>query len=102
MVLARARLPKEASGHTSANHTDPVNGEMLIAIAGRVAPAVVSEMPGVQRLSWSTEDVAQQLNAIRDLNAPRVFPAVPDGHADHIRYSFESAAWARRESVHHV
>lgn len=85
-----------------AHESCPVNGEMLIAIAGRVARAVVAETPGVQRLSWSIEDVAEQLYAIRDLSAPLVFPVVPNGHADHIRYTFESAAWASRESAHHV
>ncbi|MCV7199209.1 SDR family NAD(P)-dependent oxidoreductase [Mycobacterium angelicum] len=85
-----------------AHESCPVNGEMLIAIAGRVARAVIAEAPGVQRLSWSIEDVAEQLYAIRDLAAPLVFPVVPNGHADHIRYSFESAAWASRESAHHV
>ncbi|SON59592.1 Putative short-chain type dehydrogenase/reductase [Mycobacterium simulans] len=85
-----------------AHESCPINGEMLIAIAGRVARAVVAESPGVQRLSWSIEDVAEQLYAIRDLSAPLVFPTVPEGHADHIRYSFESATWARREGVHHA
>ncbi|OBK22116.1 short-chain dehydrogenase [Mycobacterium asiaticum] len=85
-----------------AHESCPINGEMLIAIAGRVARAVVAETPGVQRLSWTVEDVAEQLYAIRDLSAPLVFPVVPNGHADHIRYSFESAAWAIRESAHHV
>ncbi|WP_310778414.1 SDR family NAD(P)-dependent oxidoreductase [Mycobacterium sp. Z3061] len=79
-----------------------VSGEMLIAIAGRVARAVVAESPGVQRLSWTIEDVAEQLYAVRDLSAPLVFPVVPDGHAEHIRYSFESAAWAIKENAHHV
>lgn len=85
-----------------AHESCPISGEMLIAIAGRVARAVVAETPGVQRLSWSIEDVAEQLYAIRDLSAPLVFPVVPDGHAEHIRYSFESAAWASREGVPHV
>ncbi|SOJ52680.1 Putative short-chain type dehydrogenase/reductase [Mycobacterium simulans] len=85
-----------------AHESCPINGEMLIAIAGRVARAVIAESPGVQRLSWSIEDVAEQLYAIRDLSAPLVFPTVPEGHAEHIRYSFESATWARRESAHHV
>ncbi len=78
-----------------------VSGEMLIAIAGRVARAVVAESPGVQRLSWTIENVAEQLYAVRDLSAPLVFPVVPDGHAEHIRYSFESAAWAIKENAHH-
>jgi NAD(P)-dependent dehydrogenase (short-subunit alcohol dehydrogenase family) len=84
-----------------AHESCPVNGEMLIAIAGRVARAVVAETPGVQRQSWSIEDVAEQLYAIRDLAAPLVFPVVPNGHSDHIRYSFESAAWTSREGAHH-
>jgi NAD(P)-dependent dehydrogenase (short-subunit alcohol dehydrogenase family) len=85
-----------------AHESCPITGEMLIAIAGRVARAVVAESPGVQRLAWTVEDVAEQLYAARDLSAPLVFPVVPDGHADHIRYSFESAAWAIRENSHHV
>ncbi|OBK17388.1 SDR family NAD(P)-dependent oxidoreductase [Mycobacterium asiaticum] len=85
-----------------AHESCPINGEMLIAIAGRVARAVVAESPGVQRLSWTIEDVAEQLYAIRDLTAPLVFPPVPSGHADHIRYSFESAQWAGRDSASHV
>ncbi|KQH81275.1 short-chain dehydrogenase [Mycobacterium gordonae] len=84
-----------------AHESCPVSGEMLIAIAGRVARAVVAESPGVQRLSWTIEDVAEQLYAVRDLSAPLVFPVVPDGHAEHIRYSFESAAWAIKENAHH-
>src|SRR5271157_894255 len=84
-----------------AHESCPVNGEMLIAIAGRVARAFVAETPGVQRQSWSIENVAEQLYAIRDLAAPLVFPVVPNGHADHIRYSFELAAWASREGAHH-
>lgn len=85
-----------------AHESCPVNGEMLIAIAGRVARAVIAESPGVQRLSWTIEDVAEQLYAIRELAAPLVFPVVPSGHSEHIRYSFDSAAWANRESAHHV
>jgi NAD(P)-dependent dehydrogenase (short-subunit alcohol dehydrogenase family) len=65
-----------------------ISGEMLIAIAGRVARVVVAESPGVFRPSWSIEQVAEELNAIRDVSAPLVFPVVPDGHAEHIRYSF--------------
>jgi NAD(P)-dependent dehydrogenase (short-subunit alcohol dehydrogenase family) len=84
-----------------AHEACPVNGEMLIAIAGRVARAVLAETPGVHRTSWSIEDVAEQLDAVRYLAAPLVFPVVPDGHTDHIRYSFETAARASREGAHH-
>jgi NAD(P)-dependent dehydrogenase (short-subunit alcohol dehydrogenase family) len=84
-----------------AHESCPVNGEMWIAIAGRVARAMVVETPGVHRSSWSIEDVAAQTQAIRFLAAPLVFPVVPDGHADHIRYSFEIAAAASRQGAHH-
>ena len=50
--------------------------------------AAVAESPGVYRPSWSIEDVRDNLNDIRDTNAPLIFPVVPDGHAEHLRYSF--------------
>lgn len=75
-------------GHESCS----VSGEMIIALAGRVARAVVAESPGVYRPSWSMADVGEHLSAIRDLTDPLVFPVVPDGHNDHIRYSFGMAA----------
>lgn len=85
-----------------AHEACPVTGEMLVAIAGRVARAVVAESPGVQRTSWSIEDVAEHIDAIRDVAAPLVFPVVPHGHADHIRYSFEIAAPASTEGARYV
>jgi NAD(P)-dependent dehydrogenase (short-subunit alcohol dehydrogenase family) len=74
-----------------------VTGEMLIALAGRVATAVVAETPGVYRPSWSIAEVGEHIAAIRDASAPVVFPVVPDGHGDHIRYSF---AMAKQGAVH--
>jgi NAD(P)-dependent dehydrogenase (short-subunit alcohol dehydrogenase family) len=71
-----------------------LTGEMLIAIAGRVAKAVVAEAPGVYRPSWSVEHVGEEIDAVRDMTAPIVFPVVPDGHVDHIRYSFDMAKQA--------
>jgi NAD(P)-dependent dehydrogenase (short-subunit alcohol dehydrogenase family) len=65
-----------------------ITGEMLISIAGRVAKAVIAEAPGVFRPSWSIEQVGENLTAIRDMHAPLVFPVVPDGHVEHLRYSF--------------
>ncbi|WP_101952096.1 SDR family NAD(P)-dependent oxidoreductase [Mycobacterium sp. 3519A] len=75
-----------------AHESCSVTGEMFIALAGRVARAVVAETPGVYRPSWSIADVADHITAIRDASTPIVFPVVPDGHGDHIRYSFERAA----------
>jgi NAD(P)-dependent dehydrogenase (short-subunit alcohol dehydrogenase family) len=78
-----------------------ITGEMLVSIAGRVARVVVAETPGVYRPSWSIEETGEQLDAIRDATAPVVFPVVPDGHVDHIRYSFEMAKHGSREGAQH-
>src|SRR3984885_1213573 len=74
-----------------AHESCSVSGEMFIALAGRVARAVIAESPGVCRSSWTIEDVSSHLDAIRKVEAPLVFPVVPDGHDQHIRYSFELA-----------
>jgi NAD(P)-dependent dehydrogenase (short-subunit alcohol dehydrogenase family) len=74
-----------------AHESCSVTGEIFIALAGRVARAVVAESPGVCRPSWTVEDVGAHLDAIRNIEAPLVFPVLPDGHNQHIRYSFELA-----------
>jgi hypothetical protein len=56
-----------------------------------VARAFIAETPGLYKPDWSIEDVAGGIDAIRDDSAPLVFAPVPDGHADHIRYSFAAA-----------
>ncbi len=81
-----------------AHESCSVTGEMFVAIAGRVATAVVTESPGVYRPSWEIADVAKHLDAIRDRSTPVQFPVVPDGHNDHIRYSFAMAA--KQGAVH--
>jgi NAD(P)-dependent dehydrogenase (short-subunit alcohol dehydrogenase family) len=75
-----------------AHESCSITGEMLIALAGRIARAFIAETPGVYRPTWSIEEVGEHLDAIRDDTAPLVFPTVPDGHADHIRYSFAMGA----------
>ena len=74
-----------------AHETCSITGEIVIALAGRVATAVVAETPGVYRPSWTIADVGENMTAIRDDTQPLVFPVVPDGHGDHIRYSFAMA-----------
>lgn len=74
-----------------AHESCSVTGEIFIALAGRVARAVIAESPGVYRPSWTIEDVGENLETIRQVEAPLVFPVVPDGHSQHIRYSFERA-----------
>jgi NAD(P)-dependent dehydrogenase (short-subunit alcohol dehydrogenase family) len=73
-----------------AHESCSVNGEMLIALAGRVAKAYIAETQGVYRPSWSIEQVAEQMPAIRNTDSAWVFPAV-SGHVDHIMKSFEMA-----------
>ncbi|MGA5543666.1 SDR family NAD(P)-dependent oxidoreductase [Mycobacterium sp. NPDC051198] len=79
-----------------AHETCSVTGEFFVAIAGRIARAVVAESPGVYQPSWSVEEVGEQIDHIRDVSEPVIFPVVPDGHADHIRYSFGRAAEGAR------
>jgi NAD(P)-dependent dehydrogenase (short-subunit alcohol dehydrogenase family) len=83
-----------------AHESCSVTGEMFIALAGRVAQALIAETPGVCRPSWTIEDVGEYLEAIRKVDAPLVFPVVPDGHAQHIRYSFAMAVQATQEAHH--
>jgi NAD(P)-dependent dehydrogenase (short-subunit alcohol dehydrogenase family) len=80
-----------------AHESCSVTGEMFVALAGRVARVVISETRGVYRPSWSIADVGEHIAAIRDASDPVVFPVVPDGHGDHIRYSF---AMAKQEADH--
>ncbi|MET0282852.1 MAG: SDR family NAD(P)-dependent oxidoreductase [Polyangiales bacterium] len=78
-----------------AHESCSVTGEMLIALAGRVARAYVAETPGVYQPTWSIDEVASNIDTIRDTSAPLVFDAVPTGHMDHLRYSFGMAAKGR-------
>jgi NAD(P)-dependent dehydrogenase (short-subunit alcohol dehydrogenase family) len=68
-----------------------VTGEVFIALAGRVARAVIAESRGVYRPEWTIEDVGEHLDAIRNIEPPLVFPVVPDGHDQHVRYSLDLA-----------
>jgi hypothetical protein len=74
---------------------------LFIALAGRVARAVIAESQGVCRPSWTVEDVGSHLDAIRDVEAPLIFPVVPDGHNEHIRYSFDVAHRANGQGALH-
>jgi NAD(P)-dependent dehydrogenase (short-subunit alcohol dehydrogenase family) len=74
-----------------AHESCSITGEMLVAIAGRVARAFVAETPGVYRPSWTIEQVGEQIDAIRETSAPWILAAVPSGQADHIGRSFAMA-----------
>jgi NAD(P)-dependent dehydrogenase (short-subunit alcohol dehydrogenase family) len=65
-----------------------VSGEMLVAMGGRIARAFIAESPGVYHPSWTIEQVADELGAIRQADQPLVFPPSPQGELDHLLYGF--------------
>jgi NAD(P)-dependent dehydrogenase (short-subunit alcohol dehydrogenase family) len=73
-----------------AHESCTINGESLVAIAGRVARAYIAETPGVYRPSWTVEQVAEQIDAIRDTTDPWILPVL-SGQMDHITRSFAMA-----------
>ena len=75
-----------------AHESCSITGEMLIAMAGRVAQAYCAETPGVYRGSWELEEVGRQIDAIRNKREPLVFSVTPSGQLDHLRYSFAMAS----------
>lgn len=68
-----------------------ITGEMLISAAGRIARAFIAESRGVYQPTWTIEEVAQQIDAVRNAEDPVTFPVVPSGQLDHLRYSFAMA-----------
>jgi NAD(P)-dependent dehydrogenase (short-subunit alcohol dehydrogenase family) len=65
-----------------------VSGEMLVAMGGRVARAWVAENAGVYRPSWTIEQVAAEIDAIREGGETLAFPPAPQGELDHLLYGF--------------
>lgn len=74
-----------------AHESCSITGEMLTSIAGRVAKAYVVETRGVYQGAWTIEDVARQMDAISDRSDPLILSPVPNGHAEHIGFSFDMA-----------
>ncbi len=74
-----------------AHESCSITGEMLVSMAGRVARAFVAETQGVYRPSWSIDDVAEQIDAIRNTDNLWMLPPVPSGFIDHLQRSFEMA-----------
>lgn len=60
----------------------------MIALADPVARVVVAESPGAYRRSWTIEDGGERLDEACDVLALLIYSALPDGHAEHLRYSF--------------
>ncbi|WP_153409371.1 SDR family NAD(P)-dependent oxidoreductase [Nocardia macrotermitis] len=76
-----------------AHESCSLTGELLVAIAGRVARAYIAETPGVYRPSWTVDEVADHVEEIRDTGDSWILPPL-SAHADHIGRSFAMAAKA--------
>jgi NAD(P)-dependent dehydrogenase (short-subunit alcohol dehydrogenase family) len=74
-----------------ADESCTISGEMLICMAGRVARAFIAETEGVYQPSWSIDDVAQRIDAIRDTSKLWMLAPVPTGFVEHLSRSFEMA-----------
>lgn len=74
-----------------AHESCSITGEILTAIAGRVARIAVVESAGVYQPAWTVDAVGARIDEIRDISNPLVFPVVPDGHGAHIGHSFAMA-----------
>ncbi|WP_165187508.1 SDR family NAD(P)-dependent oxidoreductase [Caulobacter soli] len=74
-----------------AHESCTVTGEMFVSMAGRVARALIAETEGVYRPSWSIDDVANEIDAIRDTDRLWLLPSV-SGYMDHLQRSFEMAS----------
>ena len=74
-----------------AHESCSVTGEMLASAAGRVARVYVAETTGVYQPSWTLEDIAAQMDTIRDTADSQIFPPAPQGHIDHLMFSFAMA-----------
>ncbi len=68
-----------------------INGEMPVALAGRIARAYVAETVGVYQPEWTIEQVAARWGEIGDTAKSVIFPSIPSGFNDHLAYSFAMA-----------
>lgn len=66
-----------------------VSGEMLAAIAGRIARVFIAETKGVYQASWTIDEVDQAMPAVHD--KAEIIDFGLHGHVDHIGYSFGMA-----------
>jgi len=74
-----------------AHESCAASGELLVALAGRIAKAYVAETTGVFQPSWTIEQVAEQLPSLSDRQNQQIFSPVPSGFYDHLGFSFRMA-----------
>ena len=75
-----------------AHESCSITGEMLVSVAGRMARAYAAETEGVYQPSWTIEQIAEQIEAIRNTDDPWLFSPAPSGHIDHLKRSFAMAS----------
>ncbi|WP_159982762.1 MULTISPECIES: SDR family NAD(P)-dependent oxidoreductase [unclassified Novosphingobium] len=71
-----------------AHESCPVSGELYVSMAGRIARAFVTETKGVYRPEWTIDQVAADMDAIRDEGVRWTFHPVENGFAEHMAKSF--------------
>ena len=70
-----------------------VSGEHMIAGGGRMARAFTTESKGLMQKNWTIEQVAEQIETIRNPAASEwTFPPFPSGMMDHLGKTF---IWAK-------
>ena len=74
-----------------AHESCSITGEMLVSVAGRMARAYAAETEGVYQSSWTIEQIAEKIEAIRNTDNPWHFAPAPSGHIDHLKRSFAMA-----------
>jgi NAD(P)-dependent dehydrogenase (short-subunit alcohol dehydrogenase family) len=71
-----------------------VSAELLIAVAGRVGRAYVAETEGIWRDDWSIDDVAANIDAIRDQSRGWILHPMQGAFGEHLARSFAMTATA--------
>ena len=72
----------------STRRSNASQSSTLRQCAARVARAFIAESEGVYRPSWTIDEVAENLDAIRDQSRQWIFPQ-QTGFAGHMARSFE-------------
>jgi NAD(P)-dependent dehydrogenase (short-subunit alcohol dehydrogenase family) len=67
------------------------NGELFVAMAGRVGKAFMAETRGAYQPEWTVADIAARLGEIEDRERQVAFNPIPRGFYDHLDYSFDMA-----------
>lgn len=68
-----------------------VSGEMYFSVAGRVARGLIAETPGVYQPDWSIEDVASNIDQIRDTEGLWMLAPEDFAFGQHLGRSFAIA-----------